>query len=62
MNIGVTENGIIWYKLAEGEFLLKLQADSSTEFTISLDNATMEDVERIEPMDFFNQRDKDEDN
>lgn len=62
MNIGVTENGIIWYKLAEGEFLLKLQADSSTEFTISLDNATMEDVERIEPMDFFNNRDKDEDN
>jgi hypothetical protein len=62
MNIGVTENGIIWYKLAEGEFLLKLQADSSTEFTISLDNATMEDVERIEPMDFFNKRDKDEDN
>lgn len=62
MNIGVTENGIIWYKLAEGEFLLKLQADSSTEFTISLDNATMDDVERIEPMDFFNNRDKDEDN
>ena len=62
MNIGVTENGIIWYRLAEGEFLLKLQADSSTEFTISLDNATMEDVERIEPMDFFNKRDKDEDN
>lgn len=62
MNIGVTENGIIWYKLAEGEFLLKLQADSSTEFTISLDNATMEDVERIEPMDFFGKRDKDEDN
>jgi len=54
VNVGVNSNGITWYQLAEHEYLLKLYIDSETELTLTLNNATMQDVERIAPEDFFN--------
>jgi hypothetical protein len=54
MKVGVNKNGVAWYETSEGEYLLKLYIDSETELTLTLSNATLKDVERIGPEDFFN--------
>ena len=54
MKVGVNNNGVAWCETAEGEYLLKLYIDSETELTLTLSNATLKDVERIAPEDFFN--------
>ena len=54
MKVGVNKNGVAWYETGEGEYLLKLYIDSETELTLTLSNATLKDVERIGPEDFFN--------
>jgi hypothetical protein len=53
MKVGVNNNGVAWYETSEGEYLLKLYIDSETELTLTLSNATLKDVERIAPEDFF---------
>lgn len=53
MKVGVNNNGVAWCETGEGEYLLKLYIDSETELTLTLHNATMRDVERIAPEDFF---------
>lgn len=53
MKVGVNKNGVAWYETGEGEYLLKLYIDSETELTLTLQNSTMRDVERIAPKDFF---------
>ena len=54
MKVGVNNNGVAWYETSKGEYLLKLYIDSETELTLTLSNATLKDVERIGPEDFFN--------
>lgn len=54
MKVGVNKNGVAWYETGEGEYLLKLYIDSETELTLTLQNSTIKDVERIAPDDFFN--------
>ena len=54
MSLGVNSYGVAWYDLGKGEYLLKLYVDSETEYTLKLTDATLKDVERVTPADFFN--------
>ena len=53
MNVGVNKNGIAWVEISSGKYVLTFHIDNETELNITLNDASLKDVERISVEDFF---------